>query len=312
MQINKFKTYNDSILYNKGGYERYLLEFLIKSDEIDKTTEDFAQIIQDTKRRQVTSTLVSLLQNPRIVLLSAGTPLPSAFKVFAAKDIRDKSTIVKIFIDVSEIIKMQNGFLVCTNIDMLVAYLSSALIYYIYYADSNKFVINSSIIKDGISIFNNLLSYVMQFLKLNTYDGNRERLYYISSIYFQLCILQKEKSESVKNYAMQQARITTRDAEMIEMLISDSDFLNIESFIKCISRLFKLPELTLESFIDKWIYLFGKGTQFAVELFPAFATMLIYAYCGVYANNQKTIEKVVAKDMVQFISTIFRLGSELI
>jgi hypothetical protein len=48
------------------------------------------------------------------------------------------------------------------------------------------------------------------------------------------------------------------------------------------------------------MYLFNPSTVFALEYMPAFQSMLTNAYVGAYLNNQKTIEKICGKSMVQY------------
>ena len=40
--------------------------------------------------------------------------------------------------------------------------------------------------------------------------------------------------------------------------------------------------------------------------------MMTNAYVGCYLNNQKTIEKLVGKEMVDFSNTVLRIGAESI
>ena len=94
---------------------------------------------------------------------------------------------------------------------------------------------------------------------------------------------------------------------------------SLPNFVKALSEFLNAPNLTIDVIVEKWMWCFGTGTQFGLELYPAFATMLIYAYVGAYLNNQKTIEKVVGntlvsytKPMVDFVGQIIRIGSELI
>ena len=69
---------------------------------------------------------------------------------------------------------------------------------------------------------------------------------------------------------------------------------------------------TVDVFIERWRYLFGRGTQFGAELYPAFATILTNAYSGTYLVNQNTIEKVAGKEMVTFTTTLLSIGRESI
>ena len=58
------------------------------------------------------------------------------------------------------------------------------------------------------------------------------------------------------------------------------------------------------------MFLYGVSTVFALELFPAFSTMMTDCYVGAYVNNQKTIEKIAGSSMVEFSKTVLRIGAE--
>jgi hypothetical protein len=47
------------------------------------------------------------------------------------------------------------------------------------------------------------------------------------------------------------------------------------------------------------MHLYGVGTVFALEFLPTFLSLITDAYCGVYLNMQKTIEKILGKDLVE-------------
>ena len=88
--------------------------------------------------------------------------------------------------------------------------------------------------------------------------------------------------------------------------------MSIATFVKALSEFFKNPKLTTEVVVDKWMYSFGNGSQFGLELYPAFAQIIIYAYVGAYLNNQKTIEKILGRELVSFVTEVMNVGSELI
>ena len=68
----------------------------------------------------------------------------------------------------------------------------------------------------------------------------------------------------------------------------------------------------MDNFIDKWLFLYGSGTQFATEIYTAFANLLINAYVGAYLNNQKQIEKIAGRSMVEYCNVLFRVGGEVL
>ena len=79
---------------------------------------------------------------------------------------------------------------------------------------------------------------------------------------------------------------------MIEYQLDKDSFTNIKNFVDTIARILKVNALKVDNFIEKWVFLYKSGTQFATEYYPAFSSMLTNAYHGAYINNQKTIEKV--------------------
>ena len=90
-----------------------------------------------------------------------------------------------------------------------------------------------------------------------------------------------------------------------------SKILIIDSFITNLAEVFKFNGLNTSVFVAKWIYLYGEGTQYACELFTAFSNLMIATYCGVYIVNQKKVESLCAKYMVNFVNAIMKLGVEL-
>lgn len=315
MAILTAKPYENTFLYNKIDYNRRLIEFLSTSEEVDKHSEMFSDIMFDVKRRQVTSSLVTVLNSDKIVLLGAGKPLPKSFKVFAHKDIRKgESGEMRVFIDISEIIKNKNGVYVCTNIDVLIAYLVSAMNTVIYMSDVRRFYTNNSIIQSGTEAFTDLFMYVIDHLNVSGFGELRTKLVYMAGIYFNHCILEKDINDTVKSTCARIAGINRRNQDVVDLLVDESkDFDGIDSFISLISRFMKADALTVDTFIEKWIYLYGPSTHFATEIFIAFCTMITNTYCGVYLNNQKTIEKVIGGNtLTSFTNAIFKIGADAV
>lgn len=306
------KNYSNTYLYTKGEYEKKIFDFIMKSEQINKLDSSFEDIRYEVKRRQVTSVLVKVLDSKNVIILRNDLALPRSFKVFAAKDIKGDHKM-KIFIDASEIIQMIDGRYECTknNIDILISYLLSAMNQLIYYTDPKRILMNNTIISEGTECFADLFTYIMDYLKISGLTSIKEKCLYLASLYFQICIMGKNgDDEGARNRALKISGISDREAQIVDMQIDDNAMLNIKFFMETLSKILKLDKLTLEAFLDKWVYLYGTGTQFAMELYPAFASMITNAYVGAYLNNQKTIEKVTGKNMVDFTRALFTLGSE--
>lgn len=310
----KVKNFGDSYLYNKGDFEKNLMKFMLSSEIIDKNNKSFEDIKYEIKRRQVTSSLLKVLMSNNIILLKNTVELSRAFKVFAAKDIISGDKKTKVFIDVTNIIISKDGTysINSRNVDILVSYILSAMNTYIYYIAPSKLVNNTSLIDSGTEAFANLFTYVIDYLRIGGVDNVRERTKYFSSLYYQCGILCKDLTDSIRNRAKKISGISKREADVIETLMGLNPFTNINTCIDALAKILRIDgQLSLDNFIERWAFIFGSGTQYGTELYTSFASMLTNAYVGSYINNQKTIEKILGRTLVEFVNALFKVGSEL-
>lgn len=314
MEKVKIKNYDQSFLYGKGEYGKSLMEFIIRSERVDKSDPGFEDIRYMVKRNQYTACLSALLEKPNVVLMINTQPMPRAFKVFAAKDIKEDK-LTKVFIDVSEIIKYQNNKYVLKNrdVDILISYLACALNTYMYYSNAQVLLNNTTMLNAGAQAFSKLTANIIDYMRIGGVDKIRNKVAYIASMYYQLNILNKSDTPSTYQRAIKISGLSTREAEVLDVMVPLSSYENIETFVQAIAKVLRVEnELKLDNFIDKWLFLYGSGTQFATEMYIAFANMLINAYVGAYINNQKQIEKFVGRDMVDFTNMLFKLGSDVL
>lgn len=310
------KTLSASYLYGKvDTYETNLIKFIMEAERIDTNSEMFADLLYDIKRRAINNSLLKVLTSKNIVLCRSDNPLSIAFKVFTAKDLKDKNKNTKVFVDVSKIIYVSNGIYTCDikNVDIIISYLVSAACQRIYYGATDKFTRNTTIISTGSEIFAQLMNYTIDYLyKINTMPIQKQKLEYLSSMYYQICILGKDPDDRAKQIAIKQSKISEREAQIIDIQTPSDSYLNINMFIQAIAKILRIDKLTLDVFMNKWVYLFGPGTQFAVEMFYAFSDMITNAYVGAYINSQKTIEKITGRRMVEFATKIIEIESNVL
>lgn len=310
------KTYNDSFLYRKGDYEKNIFDFIMRAEMINKKDPSFDNIITMVKR-QPYSFLVNVLISDRIVLLRRMPQgLPRSFKVFAGKDIRNGKDELKVYIDVSGLIIDNGGAydIKGNKLNEFVSYLTSAMTYTIYHVDPMRLIGNTKLVESGTSCFALLFTHIIDYLRAGGVENVRGKTLYLSSIYYQLSVLGMKDGQSIRNRALKISKLTSKEAEVLEYILDSDSFDSIDTFIKSLSKVLRIPDLRIDNFIDKWVYLYKSGTQFAVEYFPAFASLLTNAYHGAYINNQVTIEKVTnnGKDMVAFVQALLQIGRELI
>lgn len=310
------KTYSQTYLYKMyNDYEKKIFGFVMNADRINTSSKEFEDLAYDIKRRNISDYLMKILNSNNVVLCINPTgSLPKAFKVFVASDVKtDKKK--KVFIDVTDCIALKNGVYVSSHIDWIISYLINASTSYIYEMAENKITGNASVLKDGGEAFVKFFSYIIdRIYKISTVQSLRKRVEYIAALYYQINILGKDFSknfDSIKANAMRIADIDVRDAQYVDIMLSDTAFINLNTFVDELNRIFKFKDLSVSIIIDKWMQAFGTGTVFALEYFPAFSMMLTNTYVGGYIDNQLTIDKVAGQSMVKFSKTMLQIGASV-
>lgn len=297
--MNKTKSYSDCYLYNKYPmYNKILFEAMMHSEFIDKDVDSFKDVEYEVKRTKVSEGLIRVLKSPKTVLLIPDKPLPKPFASFVAIDPRSKKER-KLFIDTTNCInKTDKGYIV--NDIRLISHLIGGYfeMYYLSYGSSKAYTHNGLITES--QCFSALFTHIIDYIgKISIVDGARDKCLYLSSRYFFEGIYGVDVDRSRKISAKYAGISDSKEA--IYFMNSDDDketFTDINKFVKLIKNTFKLDKLTLDILVEKWMFLYGPSTVFALEYGPAFVKMIIDAYIGSYLNNQKTIEKVCGKNMV--------------
>lgn len=313
------KTYRDSYLYNtklhkidsdKNRNDKTIMDFIMNSTRIDKSSSSFAGIIEDIKRQQTSTVVYDILLMDKVQLCINNYELPRAFKVFDAKDVKG-GTGNTVFIDCTGLIEYRNGFYVCKKVDVLVTYLYNALIYILYRYSNHKFMNNSDVILSSTSCYVSLFTFILDYLRIIGYAENKSKISYLIGLFYLHNMMGKELDTYTKNIAARIAGVEMRSIQAYELLIEDGMFDNINTFVESLAKTFRLKGFNLEVFIGKWIYLLGTGTQYASELFSSFGVLLTSAYAGAYIVQQKQIERNCAADLVKFNNAIKTLGVQV-
>lgn len=316
VNISKIKPMTKSYLFQKTTASKKMYSFVIESERIDVNSPEFEDIKFFVKKNQYTSVLSRLLENPNVILLINKQPMPRAFKVFAFTDVKEnsKSEQIKIFIDVSEIINKDGSKYTIkhTDIDKFIAHLVSALGMIIYYGKPEAILNNNILLNAGTYCYAKLVANIIDYIGVAAVDKSREKVLYMAALFYQANVLMKDINDSALLRAEKISGLTKRETELIYTQMEQDCFDDINTFIKTVAKVLRTDKLNVDNFMDKWTFLYHVSTQFAVELYPAFNTMITNAYVGAYLNNQKTIEKLLGRDMVEYTKTLFSIGSELI
>lgn len=310
------KKLNETYLYKKmPDYGKDIHGFIINGNRIDKTNESISDIKYEVKRKNVDYTLTKLLDSNRVVLVIPQKPLPKSLKIFTCKDIKtDKKT--KVFIDCFGCIEPSGSGYKFTNnvsaVNIFISYLVAARTSFIWEVEPRRFLTNTNLIQSSTKTFAALVNYVIDYIgKININTDLRNKSLYLASFYYQVNMLGKDVDDkSVRTIAIKTSGVPETQANILELDFEKDSFKDIENFIKLAANSLRIKGLTIDTFIEKWMFLYSPNTIFAIELFEYFAQMITDTYIGAYINNQKTIEKVTKQNMVEFSKILINIGSD--
>ena len=315
MAISKTKNFKDCYLYymtNSSGdaVESLLYSFLIKGQRINYADQSFKPVRDELKSRVTAAVLYRMLQKGAVTLVTNDVELPASFKVMYAKDIKSPGKKSTVFMDMTGLIHYNNGIFTCKDIDKFSTYLIGALVNYLYYKTPDKIIRNANLQKYSVSAFVKMFAGVLDYLRVTGYMENREKILYIAGVYFAYSVIGLDVNQA-KNVSQAANKISTKDASSFDYFyVVEDDFENIDTFITSLANTFKLTGLTTSIIVEKWLFRYGKGSMFALELYPAFLSTMGYAYSGTYVNNWKGIESVCGRDMVDLVNLILRIGAD--
>lgn len=288
-------------LYSKmNGYTKVMADAILHAKRIDRNTTEFAEDVGlEIKRSKAPIYLLKILNSKNTHLIQPENPLPKPIRVFAAKDIKGNKKI-NAFIDISNIITQTNNNRYKVNTSVLIAYLLSAKHNMMYYGIPGAFSNKSQLVLLETRAFAKLFTHVIDYLgNISVIPENREKMMYLSAEYFLYNHLKLTDDDRIHEIAMRVADITESQQNIFNIVSDGKDLKTLPGFVDAVKTIFKMNKLTLSLVIEKWMFLYGAATVLSLEFLPSFLTMITDAYSGVYLNNQKSIEKILAKDLVE-------------
>lgn len=310
---NLNKTYADCYLYKQHpAYSGILLDAIVKSDRIDKEAKGFEEVVYEVKRNRVNNALLKVLTSKNTQLLLPPSPLPKPFKVFCAKDVKYDRNTIKVFIDCSSVITPDtNGYRI--NDAVLIAHLINAETSMIYALKPNMIINNGRIRELGSNCFSSLFTHIVDYVgKISVVEYARDKCLYLSSRYFLTNVMMLDNENTIRDISRKIAGITEMKENTYDYLLTKpkgntedtNPFKSLKTFTALINDTFKLDGFTTDLLVEKWMYLYGQDTPFALEFFPTFSAMMTNAYSGTFINNQKTIENKCGRNMIEYAKTI--------
>lgn len=310
------KNYNNTFLYNKfPRYDEMIYSFLMDSIRIDPKDERFEDIRYEFKKRQVNNCLIKVLDSKNVILLkSDDNSLPKHFRIFCGKDPKTKSSDYKIFVDCTDIIKIddRSGMYQCRYVDILIADMINAMVTLIYHKAPDR-ILTNTIMTQSMQAFASLFTYIVDYVAhISVVPTAKDKCQYLACVFYTKCILERDFDDNFKHMAGKLVSLSNREQEMIMIQVKDSMFENIKTFVDGLSDILKINDLKIDNIVDRWMFIYGVNTIFGLEYFPALSTMITDAYIGAYMNNQKTIEKVLGNSVIIYSKNIIERGSTMV
>lgn len=310
------KTYTETYIFSKyPQYNKNLTAAIMQDPMIDKSTDAFKDVEYEIKRTRVSDALVRVLMSPNTVLLDCDDPLPRSFKVFAARDFRSNDKKIKVFIDCTGVItKSEKSRNLIVEETKLLSYLINAAMTMVYHKAFTTITRRQYLVVKAATCFAKTFTHIIDYLvKISIQETSKTKVLYLSAMYFLEGVMGFDETKS-QPIAKKIAEISDREASMLNILMDKASrvkdtskeetnpFENIKNFVNALREVmhFKKEIITLDIILEKWMALYGVGTVFALEYFPALSAMMTDAYIGGYLNNQRTIENICKVDMVEY------------
>lgn len=301
MGDTKVKPITGCYLYTKlDNYTAKISSAIIKAERINKNDTVFAEdVALELKRSKAPSYCMKILTSKNTHLIWPEEAMPRGIRVFAAKDIKKDKNIC-VFIDCNGVITKRENGRYKVKIDLLTANLISAKNNMAYYKAPEILIKKSSDLVLMTRCFAKLFSHLVDYIgNISVIPEQKDKCKYLASKYFLSTVVGIEDDDKINAIAIKASEITDSQDRIFGLATSNVTVNSLPTFIEDLKNVFKLEKLSLTLFTEKWMYTYGTGTILALEFLPAFLTMITDAYCGVYLNMQKTIEKVLGKDLVE-------------
>lgn len=296
----KAKNIDSSYFYEDSDYSQNIMKMILHGNRLNKNSESYKILDSDLKRYCRTGSVSKMLTSNNVELVYNNPPMPRALKVLTARDLKTQNKSYKTFIDITDITKFTNNDeFVIKELNMLETLLTTAMVHVIYYTDPK--LLTSATAKLATEIYTNLFRYVLDSkYKISNSDNKDNVAKYMISKFFLLNVLQKEHNEYSESICKSISGIANRDLEILEFKIRniDNPYENIFTLIESLKEGLSIKELRLDVFTQGWLFLYGSGSHFALELFTSLCDIIIHTYNGTYLFNQKTIEKIVGQNNV--------------
>ena len=294
----KPKMYSQCFLFKSNVYETKLLNYIKHSEELDKNSDKFFYVLNSFKH-SYPKWLYKFVASDRCAFFipNKSFPVVKAFNAFAITKGNGKNQHLAIInAHLLNVHLKSNAYVLNSNTESaMLGYSVSAATHYTYLVNPTVYTSNSKIVVNGGESFARLVNHILHYVyKINSIPKLKEKTDLFSKIYFYRNLMNFDMEKSLK-LAKRDTNVSEHE---IAVLNADEDeaYENIDVFINnVLAKLPGLEKLTTAIFVEKWIQLYGVGTEFAMELLPPFLTLFTNLYVSSYTCNINLIQSVTGK-----------------
>lgn len=295
----KAKTYSDCYMYRNNVYiyEKSIKQYMSKSEILDKNSDYFIGIMNGFKLTYP-RWLYKFINSDKLLFLipDRQTPVNKAFNTFACTKKQGDKTKTVVLVNAQLLqkhIKSGKFVLASTTESIMQGYCVSAFTAYHYLTNPTLFTNNSVIVNIGAEIYARLFLFVLNYLyKVQSIPKLVAEIEIMTKVYYYYNLLNMSMEKSIQ-LASRKSTLSSLEIEVLNL--DDKDlYKDISTFVtEGLANMRTMEKLTFSLFMEKWIQLFGTGTEFATELLPPFLTMLTNQYVSSYASNINSIQNII-------------------
>lgn len=306
------KALTDTFLYNNANTKNFLSDIKKLTDEdfVDpKDLEDEIKVIGRRFRYSLLMQTLDAFEKGYVKCLYSEfvniTRLIPMFQIPASNGLASVVNIKPYCIK-----NKQNNY----NIDnrTLYALLECGYITKKLREDENRFLMNQNIIKLSTLIYVKLMNKIFDKLfGINLIPDRSDQLNYVLAKFFLLYVLEKQPSDNINTiaYSCIYNNLPRNLVESADENFDENAYNSLQAFFDSLANNFiGLNKLTIRSFIDNWMIMYGENTVLSIENYPI---MLVNCICGAIftarINRDNLFENVVGRETNNLHTEICRI-----
>lgn len=176
------------------------------------------------------------------------------------------------------------------------------------YEKWNSIIMNQTICKLGALLYTKFLFKVFDKMYAVNLDAIKsDKLRFVCAKFFLLNLLGKSDSESVNNmaYSCISNNTSLTTVKIFENSLPTNTYRRFDDFLKALKgNVDGFRTLSIRTFLDTSLRMYGVSTLFALEFFPMFCHMLFSTAIGAHLNGEYVLESMLGNDIDRFYNEI--------